>query len=146
MKRRVAVIFLLLGAVTAGFAAMELVRAVDNGPNLGKPVVVSPSSDEGGLDTRPPSTQPVGDSRSRAPGEGQSLSPGQGRSPADDRSPASTVEPTPSGSAEPSARPTPRKTKAEPVKPPSPRPAGGDDDDDDDGGADDDDGDGDDDD
>jgi hypothetical protein len=80
MKRRASVVLLLAGMTAAGFLSAGLVRAADDGPDLGESVVVSPS-------------------------------------------PARTTT-----AVRPSMAP---KTKAEPVKPPSPKPGGGEDDDDD---------------
>ncbi|MFC5834101.1 hypothetical protein [Nonomuraea insulae] len=108
MKHRGMVIILVLGLAAAGFMSVQLVRAADEGPDLGGPVVVSRSPAA--------STSSMGRSAEpspRAGSTGKSAEPGEGE------------------------RPAPRKTKAEPVKPPSPRPGGGDDDDD--GGGDDDD-------
>jgi hypothetical protein len=120
MKQRAMVILLVLGAAAAGFLSVGLVHAAGGGPDLGGPVVVSPSP-------------------------GSSL----GSGPSDSHTPRPTGdagESTASTADKSAAKPTPRKTAAEPVKPPSPRPGGGGGggDDDDDGGGDDD-GDGDDD-
>ncbi|MDP4511063.1 hypothetical protein [Nonomuraea turcica] len=113
MKQRAMVMLFGLGAAVAGILSVGLVNAADRGSDLGEPVVVSPSP-------------------SGSPDRSQSPSPGRSQSGDAAHAPEKTE----------SKRPTPRKTKAEPVKPPSPRPGGGDDDgsdDDDDGGDDDDD-------
>ncbi|MFG1702726.1 hypothetical protein ACFLIM_06000 [Nonomuraea sp. M3C6] len=110
MKHRGTMILLVLGVAVAGFMSVGLVRAADDGPDLGEPVVVE-----------------------RVPGERVTSTPASTASPS--ASTGNDGEPSPTKSA--SERPSPRKTKAEPVKPPSPRPGGGDDDDadDDDGGG-----------
>ncbi|MEV4172347.1 hypothetical protein [Nonomuraea sp. NPDC049709] len=119
MKHRGTMILLALGVAVAGVMSMGLVRAAGQNPDLGEPVVVSPSP------SSPASAVPSG----RA-GEPTSKA----------GSPTGSPGAEPGGSAEPGAseRPTSRKSKAEPVEPPSPRPGGGGDDDDDDGGGDDD--------
>ncbi|WP_326828907.1 hypothetical protein OIE13_27660 [Streptosporangium sp. NBC_01810] len=131
MKHRGAVILLVLGLVAVGFMSMGFMRAANEGSDLGGPVVVSPSPGRGGQGT--PSASP-----------GKSGEPGSGVNSGD---PGSGVKSGDPGSASPgksekparSAQPTPRKSKAEPVRPPSPRlGGGGDDDDDDDGEGDDD--------
>ncbi|WP_188190484.1 hypothetical protein [Nonomuraea sp. SYSU D8015] len=117
MKHRAMVVLLVLGAAVVGFMSVGWVRAADSGPELGRPVVVTPSPDS------PPTP-----SRTDPPVSGSS---GESTASTPDKS-------TPQKST--ADKPTPRKSKAEPVKPPSPRPGGdGDDDDDDDGGDDDDD-------
>ncbi|MGN9838361.1 hypothetical protein ACTMTI_09610 [Nonomuraea sp. H19] len=116
MKRGVMVVLLVVGVAAAGVMSMGLVRAADRGPDLGGPVVVSPSP------VQEKSGSPVQGSPEPAPSVNDEVGQSAG-------------EPAP----ENTARPTPRKTKAEPVKPPSPRPGGdGNDDDDDDGDGDDD--------
>ncbi|MBB6555157.1 hypothetical protein [Nonomuraea rubra] len=130
MKHRGTVILLGLLVAAAGVMSVELVRAADEELDLGGPVVVSPSSSpSAGSASRPVRTgdegsvpDPVrtGTSEPARTGEASpGASPGAGKS----------------GEPGASVRPSPRKTKAEPVKPPSPRPGGGDDDDDDDDGG-----------
>ncbi|RVX47700.1 hypothetical protein EDD27_10647 [Nonomuraea polychroma] len=115
MKQRAMVMLFGLGVAVAGFLSVGLVNAADRGSDLGEPVVVSPS-----------------------PSASAAASPDRSQSPSPDRSQSGDAAGTPQKTE--SKRPTPRKTKAEPVKPPSPRPGGvGDDDDDDDDGGDDDD-------
>ncbi|MEO3798427.1 hypothetical protein [Nonomuraea sp. B1E8] len=118
MKQRGTVILLVLAAAVAGFMSVGLVQAAEE-PDLGGPVVVTPSPD--GHRTDDPRTSDPGPS-------GQTTS-----EPAVSGSPSKSPEPRHS------VGPTPRRTKAEPVRPPSPRPGGGDDDDDGDDGDDDDD-------
>jgi hypothetical protein len=108
MKHRAMVVLLVLGAAVAGFLSVGLVRAADDGPDLGEPVVVTPSAE---------------------PSPGPSLSGSTGRATTGDDGEGKAGTPEKS-------TPTPRKIKAEPVKPPSPRPGGGGDDDDDGGGDD----------
>ncbi|TDD24944.1 hypothetical protein [Nonomuraea diastatica] len=120
MKQRGTVILLVLAAAVAGFMSVGLVQAAEE-PDLGGPVVVTPSPDgHSTSDPRTSSPTPSGQKTSE---------------------PAVSGSPSKSPGPRHSAGSTPRKTKAEPVKPPSPRPGGGDDDDDDgdDGGGDDDD-------
>ncbi|WP_156325794.1 hypothetical protein [Nonomuraea sp. SBT364] len=111
MKRRAPLVVILVGVALAGFMAYGLAQVAGRGPELGGPVVVSHTANSGGT----PATTPE---RTATPGT----------------TPPETPTPTPTAS------PSKRKTKAEPVKPPSPRPGGDDDDDggDDDGGDDDD--------
>ncbi|NJP89423.1 hypothetical protein HCN51_08190 [Nonomuraea sp. FMUSA5-5] len=134
MKHRGTVILLALVAAAAGVMTVGLVRAADEELDLGGPVVVSPSSGRGsaarpvrGDDGSPPE-QPgrAGDTGDAEPATSAKASPKAGPEPSKSERPVRAEQ-----------RPAPRKTKAEPVKPPSPRP-GGDDDDDDDGGGDDD--------
>ncbi|TDD00636.1 hypothetical protein E1292_28240 [Nonomuraea deserti] len=114
MKQRGTVILLVLAAAVAGFMSVGLVQAAEE-PDLGGPVVVTPSPDgHSTYDPRTSDPTPSGQKTSR---------------PAVSGSPSKN---TPRHSA----GPTPRRTKAEPVRPPSPRPGGGDDDDDDDDGDD----------
>ncbi|MBF8191894.1 hypothetical protein ITP53_40690 [Nonomuraea sp. K274] len=136
MKHRAMVILLIVGVATAGFIWAGFVRAAEAPPDLGGPIVVTPSPGHGTHST-PGSSSPGSDP---TPGSGEPTPVRSG-----EPTPARSGEPTPATSTttaktlEPTgtARPAPRKTKAEPVKPPSPRPGGDDDDDDDDGGDDD---------
>nr|SBO92705.1 syntenic homolog of Saccharomyces cerevisiae YPR104C (FHL1) [Nonomuraea gerenzanensis] len=121
-------ILLALAVAAAGVMSVELVRAADEELDLGGPVVVSPSSSPGSASA----SRSVREGDAGAPEDGATSEP----PPQAEASPSAT--PTVSGEPVRSERPTPRKTKAEPVKPPSPRPGGGGDDDDDDDGGDDD--------
>ncbi|MGR6923496.1 hypothetical protein ACU635_55345 [[Actinomadura] parvosata] len=133
MKHRGTVILLALVAAAAGVMTVGLVRAADEELDLGGPVVVSPSSGRGSA------ARPVRGDDGSAPEQ-----PARAGD-ADDAGPASSAEASPEAGPEPSKsdeparaeRPAPRKTRAEPVKPPSPRPGGDDDGDDggDDGGG-----------
>ncbi|WP_345575420.1 hypothetical protein [Nonomuraea rosea] len=127
MKHRGAVILLALGVAAAGFMSMGLVRAAEERPELGGPVVVSSSPKEG-------VSTSLEEGASASPREGASDSPSPRRS--EEPEPVAESDEPGSSPVHKSVPPSSHKTKAEPVKPPSPRPGGGDDDDD--GGGDDD--------
>ncbi|AQZ66381.1 unnamed protein product [[Actinomadura] parvosata subsp. kistnae] len=125
-------ILLALVAAAAGVMTVGLVRAADEELDLGGPVVVSPSSGRGSA------ARPVrGDDGSAPEQPGRAGDTGEAE-PVSSAKASPEAGPEPSKSEEPARaeRPAPRKTKAEPVKPPSPRPGGGDDGDDDDDGDD----------
>jgi len=140
MKRRAPLAALLIGVVLAGFVAFGFVRAASGGPNLGEPVVVS-GTPVGG--TGPTAERAGGQEPGRTGSPAATALPTATGSPITTGSPAATATATATAAAgataSPSAeaeRPSPRRTRAEPVKPPSPRLGG----DDDDGGDDRDDG------
>ncbi|TYB55073.1 hypothetical protein FXF51_46255 [Nonomuraea sp. PA05] len=138
MKHRGTVILLALLAAGAGAMSVGLVRAADEELDLGGPVVVSPSSSPGGANA---SRAVRGDEGASEPVRTDDGASGPVRTDeAGASEPSRTGEASAAKSGEPvrSERPTPRKAKAEPVQPPSPRPGGGGGDDDDDDGGDDD--------
>ncbi len=128
MKRRAPLVMIVAGVVLAGFMVYGFTLAAGSGPELGGPVVVSRSAGSEGAATP---------ERTAAPEPAPETTPESTPEATREATPEATPEGTPAGTPEPAASPSKRKTKAEPVRPPSPRP-GGDDDDDDDGGDDDD--------
>jgi hypothetical protein len=136
MKHRGTVILLALLVAAAGVVSVGLVQAADEELDLGGPVVVSPSSSPGtGSASRSVRSEDEGSVPDPArTGQAGTSEPAR----AGEASPGASPGAVKSGEPVRSERPAPRKTKAEPVKPPSPRPGGGDDGDDDDGGGDDD--------
>ncbi|MEV0622372.1 hypothetical protein AB0I81_54280 [Nonomuraea sp. NPDC050404] len=129
MKHRGTVILLVLLAAAVAVTSVGLVQAADSGPDLGEAIMVSPSPLASPGRASASETLRTGESKPTQSGESDPTRPGE--------SPSVGSSPSPSADRSPSERPTARKTKAEPVKPLSPRPGGGDDDDDDDGGDDD---------
>lgn len=126
MKHRALVVLLVLGAAAAGFMSVGWGRAA-GGPDLGDPVVVSPPP-EPASERSPTSSSSARPSPPGPTGNGGESTVG---------TPDESTVGTPDESTPKKSTPAPRKTKAEPVKPPSPRPGGGGGDDDDDDGGDD---------
>ncbi|MFG1945521.1 hypothetical protein [Nonomuraea sp. NPDC048826] len=144
MKSRAPLLAILAGLLVAAVVTIGFVRVAASGPELGGPVVVS--------NEPPGNAEPTEDAAIPEPTEDAAI-PEPTEDAATPQPTESTATPAPETPAseddtpEASAR-TPsvsREAKAEPVRPPSPRPGGDDDDDDGDDHGDDDGDDGDDD-